>query len=426
MSPRPLPPLRPIEPRRFPREGEPALALRDPLQLAEGEAMLVVPETAAPVLALWDGTRDRDTLVHDLDSRFGLRVAPSAIDALHDALDDHLLLDNARAEAARQRVLDDWRALPERPPSHAGAVYPANPPALRAALDRWIRAAVHHGDLDQSTAAAALEPEPAQGRLEVDQEVVFPFGLLSPHIDYARGGATYGAVWARAAAAARAAERVVILATDHGGPPGTITLTRQSYATPLGRLPTDREAVDALAAAIGPEAAFAGELRHRGEHSIELVALWLQHVRRGAPLPTIPILVGGFDHTGDEPIAPAFDPLLAALQDLAREGKVLFIASGDLAHVGPAFGGDPVDAPGRACLAGIDGELTTHISSADPEAFLSAIHRVRNAHNVCGVSPIWLAMRAVSPTRATITAYRQCPADDTHTSWVTITGATFD
>ena len=254
--------------------------------------------------------------------------------------------------------------------------------------------------------------------------------MLSPHIDYGRGGATYGAVWARAAAAARAAERVVIIGTDHGGPQGSITLTRQSYATPLGTLPADLETVEALAAAIGEDAAFDGELRHRDEHSIELVALWLQHMRGDRPVPTIPILVGSFDHYPRSPEAPEDDPtiraLLATLAELSANHRTLFVASGDLAHVGPAFGGEPLDAAARARLAGIDGELTTHISHADPEAFLSAIQRFENGNNVCGVSPIWLTMRAVQARQATVCAYRQCPADDEDTSWVTIAGALFD
>jgi AmmeMemoRadiSam system protein B len=254
--------------------------------------------------------------------------------------------------------------------------------------------------------------------------------MLSPHIDYGRGGATYGAVWARAAAAARAAERVVIIGTDHGGPQGSITLTRQSYATPLGILPTDLETVEALAAAIGEADAFEGELRHRDEHSIELVALWLQHMRGDRPVPTIPILVGGFDHYPRSPEAPEEDPtiraLLATLAELSAKHRTLFVASGDLAHVGPAFGGEPLDAAARARLAGIDGELTTHISHADPVAFLRAIQRFENGNNVCGVSPTWLTMRAVEARQATVCAYRQCPADDQETSWVTIAGALFD
>ena len=118
-------------------------------------------------------------------------------------------------------------------------------------------------------------------------------GLLSPHIDYARGGEVYAQVWKRAAQAARDAELVILLGTDHYGA-DLLTLTRQNYATPYGVLPTDAALVDRLATAIGAEAAFAGELRHRGEHSLELVAVWLHHMRGGQPVPVAPILTGSF------------------------------------------------------------------------------------------------------------------------------------
>jgi len=61
--------------------------------------------------------------------------------------------------------------------------------------------------------------------------------LVSPHIDYARGGPVYAHVW-------------------------KLTLTRQHYATPFGVLPTAREVVETLAGAMGAETAFAGELYH--------------------------------------------------------------------------------------------------------------------------------------------------------------------
>ena len=52
--------------------------------------------------------------------------------------------------------------------------------------------------------------------------------------------------------------------------------------------------VEQLAEAIGEDKAFAGELYHTREHSIELVVTWLHHMREGRPVELVPILTGGF------------------------------------------------------------------------------------------------------------------------------------
>ena len=117
-------------------------------------------------------------------------------------------------------------------------------------------------------------------------------GVISPHIDYPRGGLVYAAVWKQVAAMARAADLVVLLGTDHYSMGDRLTLTRQSYATPYGVLPTDTDIVNTLVEAVGEEEAFAGEFRNRSEHSLELVATWLHHVRGGEPVAMMPILTG--------------------------------------------------------------------------------------------------------------------------------------
>ena len=65
---------------------------------------------------------------------------------------------------------------------------------------------------------------------------------MSPHIDYERGWQTYAQLWRRCSGALDDVELAIILGTDHKGGPGALTLTRQSYASPLGTLPTARPA----------------------------------------------------------------------------------------------------------------------------------------------------------------------------------------
>ena len=260
-----------------------------------------------------------------------------------------------------------------------------------------------------------------------------PVGLLSPHIDYPRGGAVYAQLWKRAAQIVQEAELVILLGTDHYGS-DLFTLTRQHYATPYGVLPTATTIVDQLAAVIGAEAAFAGELRHRGEHSLELVAVWLHHMRAGQPCDVVPILCGGFHRFFQNGQTPAQDALINTVVDIlhrvSQGRRTVVIASGDLAHVGPAFGGEPLTVTGRTHLRAADEQLIKHMIQGDVEGFYGAIRTVRDANNVCGVAPIYLTMRTLEtghPTalRGQHIGYATCPADEQGTSVVTVGGMLF-
>ena len=249
-----------------------------------------------------------------------------AYDIINDALahlDQACLLENAHSRQVQADLLTAYHNAPFRPPALADLSYPADPEALTALFQEYEKG-------DDLTAW-----QPWQGR-----------GVISPHIDYQRGGAVYAKTWRRVETAVSEAELVIIFGTDHNGGLGTVTLTRQAYATPYGVLPADTDLVDKLAAAaIGEEAAFAEEAHHIKEHAIELSAVWLHYTtqRLGLePKPMVPILCGSFQHfvmTGEHPGDD--EGLTAVIETLQRETagkKVLVVASVDFAHVGPNFG----------------------------------------------------------------------------------------
>jgi MEMO1 family protein len=254
------------------------------------------------------------------------------------------------------------------------------------------------------------------------------FGLLSPHIDYPRGGSVYAQVWHQAAEAVSAAELVILLGTDHYGD-DPFTLTRQDYATPYGVLPTAQRIVDNVAGVLGEEVAFSGELRHRGEHSLELVAVWLHHMRQGKPVEVVPILAGsyyGYIMNGASPDSDHRTNLvLNALRSAGKSRRTAVIASGDLSHVGTAFGGSPLTAAARAEVRADDDELIGHMRRANATGFFESIRRVRDRNNVCGVSSFYLMMRLLGATQGELHGYASCPADSNDTSAVTICGMLF-
>ena len=398
------PRLRAVEPRRVQYQGQPFIHLHDPLGIAERTILL--PEGMAPLLALADGTRDAAGLQASLLLRTGVHVAQEQIQELIDGLDEACLLDNDTYEAAVAAALTRYREAESRPPSHAGAVYPDNRSKLVTSLSGY------------EGRAPAVEPLPASTKVT---------GVVSPHIDYERGWQTYAQLWGRCSGALDDVELAIILGTDHKGGPGALTLTRQSYASPLGTLPTDREVVDGLAGVIGEGEAFEEEIHHLSEHSIELAAVWFQRVI-GREVPAVPILCGSMFEVvagGDEVEGYGrLDDAIGYLEGVMRERRTLVIAAGDLAHVGPAFGDpSPVSAQGRASLGAADARTIAAIDEGDAQGFLDISRAERDARKICGISPIYIALRLLHGSRGESLGYEQCPADSGGGSLVSIVGS---
>jgi AmmeMemoRadiSam system protein B len=397
MNPR----LRPVHVIPMVHQGRRALLLRDPLHLTE--RVIIVPQQLGPVLALMDGTRSLEEMRASLMVRAGLQVTNGDLAHIVEQLDQALLLQNQRFVEACDAALRSYRQAPYRPPSSAGASYPSDPDQLAAMLDGFL------------AKRGATEP-------------AFPArGIVSPHIDYERGGAVYAQVWSRVADSVRQADVAVILGTDHNGGEGKLTLTRQNFATPYGVLPTATDIVDTLAEVIGLELAFEEELHHIGEHSVELAAVWLHHMRDRQPIELVPILCGSFHHFILTPFEPATDPTFAealeALDATLQGRRSVIVAAADLAHVGPAFGDTfPVGFEGQAHLAADDAALIDTICAGDAEAFYGRIAAEEDRRNVCGLAPIYLMLRLLGEASGERAGYERCPADQNQTSWVSVCG----
>lgn len=395
------PKLRSLQPVPATHGGRAGFVLSDPLALSQ--QMLFLPRELAPLLLLCDGSRDLDGLRAALQVRYSVRVSSEVLAQLVARLDEVYLLDNERFVEARQAALAAYRDAPSRPPTLAGQSYPADPERLAAYL-----------------ATFETPSPPDSGANDADVRAV-----ISPHIDYPRGGRVYAGLWQRAAEAARQAELIVVLGTDHHGG-SLLTLTRQHYATPWGVLPTAGKVVDALAQAIGEEEAFRDELYHRSEHAIELAVVWLHAVLGERAPELVPILTGSFQRFVDGRGLPESNGKLTAvvetLRQTASQKRTLLVAAGDLAHVGPAFGGPPLDFVGRAQLKGADEQLLRAICQGDAGEFFGYIKAEGDRRNVCGLPPIYLALRVLGQSHGQVTGYEVCPADQDNTSSVSVAG----
>ena len=385
--------------------GQRFLYLRDPLEMAGGQVM--VSEFVAPLLMFLDGSRTLDEIRSALALRVGLSLTDMDLRSLIGQLDKALLIENGEYRDAHRRALIDFRSASHRRASHAGAVYPESPAELESEIESWCA----------QYPPAELSPRPSGDLV----------GMLCPHIDYNRGHATYSQLWQQARDDLSEIETIIVFGTDHHGGMGNITLTRQSYATPYGTLPTDTQVIDRLVDVLGDDA-FQEELHHASEHSIELALVWLHHfVRDGRPT-LVPILCGSFHSftAGDD--SPDADSrivkCLEVLGELMRERRTLLIAAGDLAHVGPAFGDSrPLDAVAKAKLRSEDTASIEAICDGDPRRFLTLSKDESDRRKICGLPPIYLMLRLLDGAAGISMGYDQCPADASNGSVVSIAGA---
>lgn len=395
------PKLRNINVQQITYEGELVLLLQDGLKLTD--AAILLPQVLGPLALLLDGQHTIPEIKAALEVRYGLRLPQDVVENLVDQFDQALLLENETFHQAKQQALNEYRAAEYRSPALAGPSYPADPNDLRKVLQTYF------------DKANGIAPAPANST-----------GIISPHIDYQRGGETYARVWASAADAVRQAELVIIFGTDHNGGLGTITLTTQNYASPLGIVPTDQDLVHRLAEALGPENVFDEELHHRGEHSIELALVWLQHIRGDNPCPILPVLCGSFHHfmTGQANIEEEtrYKTFVDMLRQEMTRRRTVVVAAGDLAHLGPVFDTPPLNPKTREQMQDDDTTLMNVLCAGDSAAFFDFMKAGQYERNVCGLSSFYFTLDILGQSQGQTIAYDCCLADNEETSYVSVCG----
>jgi len=395
------PELRNVNVQQTVYQGEPIFLIQDPLKLTD--AAILLPQALGPLALLCDGRHTILEIKTALEVRFGLPLPQEVVENLIRQFDQALLLKTETFDQALQQAVSEYHAAPFRAAALAGPSYPIEPEALRQMLQEYLN---NLNGVPQSPAASR--------------------GLISPHIDYQRGGLTYAQVWASAAEAVRQAELVIIFGTDHNGSQGTLTLTRQNYASPLGVMPTDQDLVDRLAEVLRPEDAFAEELHHRGEHSIELALVWLQYLRDGEPCPTLPVLCGSFHHfmagQADIETETRYRAFVDILRVEIENRRTIVVAAGDLAHLGPVFDGPPLDAGAQAQMKADDEALMDILCRGNATEFFNFMQAGQYQRNVCGLSPFYFTLSVLGQTHGQTISYERCPADNDATSFVSVCG----
>ncbi len=301
-------------------------------------------------------------------------------------LDEAMLLDGPTFQA--------YLAGPVRRPVCIGC-YPEDPAAIQATIQKLFTDPGGPGlpDFDAG-------PSP-HGRLRA---------ALLPHMDYTRGGVTYG--WGfKELAEQTDAKLFVVVATAHYSP-NRFTLTRMNFETPLGVVPTDQPYIDRLVKHYG-DGLFDDPLAHLPEHSIELEVLPLQHLFRDRrDIRIVPLLVGSFRDRvafrSDPGEADDIGRMVTALRRAEAEADepVCYLISGDLAHIGPKFGDPlPVSESQLAASRAGDESILGRLTAADPAGYFNVLAEEEDGRNICGFPPTWLTLAAARPRTGRVLHY---------------------
>lgn len=210
-----------------------------------------------------------------------------------------------------------------RPAAVAGMFYPAAPRELAGEVD----------DLLGHSAGADFAPG-------------FPKALIVPHAGYVYSGGIAAEAYDRLRPARGIVRRVVLLGPCHRVPVRGLALPgAAAFDTPLGRVPVDRSATEALA---GLPQVVVSDAVHAEEHALEVQLPFLQRVLGEFSL--VPLAVGSA--TASE--------VAAVIEKLWGGEETLIVISSDLSHYHPYDEACAIDrATARAILefdAGIDHE----------------------------------------------------------------------
>ena len=251
-----------------------------------------------------------------------------------------------------------------RPPAVAGSFYPADASSLRKELARCL-------DVPPLAAASVGAGDtPPTNKLKA---------LIVPHAGYIYSGATAGHAYALIAAQRDTIRRVVLLGPTHRvAVQGIAAPTVDCFSTPLGDIPLDRQAINALA---DLPCVVANDAAHAQEHSLEVHLPFLQTVLGDFSL--VPLAVG---QTSVMEVAALIDRLWGG-------DETLIVASSDLSHFHTY-------------------DEAQHIDTATAEQILK-LELLTSYDQACGAMPINGLLQVARRRGMTIARLAQCNSGDT-------------
>jgi AmmeMemoRadiSam system protein B len=372
--------------------GRDLVCVRDPEALAEQPIFL--NRMLLFLISRMDGINGLRDIQADYCRATGEILPIETLENLVTQLDEQHYLDGPSFQGFYQALVKAFREAASRPARHAGSAYAESPDDLISQIQSYF--SHPEGPRDK--------PSPGLSR---------PLrGLIAPHIDFARGGPTYAHAYQTLAEHA-GADTYIIFGTCHAAMPQRFSISKKNYETPLGTARADQDFIRRLSTKLENE--YLDDFSHRGEHSIEFQAVYLNYILRSKQeFKIVPILVNSFHDIYSEGRTPAGDLEIGKVVDAIREtteespGRICIIAGADLAHVGRRFG-DP-SGPNESILNEVsreDRRFLKFVEEGDAEGVFHSIAADNDRRRVCGYPPIYMTLRCIGRAEGKLLQYRQ-------------------
>ncbi|MDD2943370.1 MAG: AmmeMemoRadiSam system protein B [bacterium] len=383
-------------------EGKPYFHITDLRHIASSP--LIVPQPLMGVLSRFDGLHSLEEILKEF---FPYGLEERVLFQLFVDLERMMFLETASREQRWNALKLEYRQSAERPVSHAGAVYPESEGELASFLDNlrkrskevvvqsqdWESRLTDNGSygLDVAAKFPSRGGSPHRG-FAPQTEVGTVRGVISPHIDYRRGYASYGVV-SEMLRKLPSPDLILLVGTCHSAMDGFAVLSDKDYLFPGGNL-----SGRIVREYNFPEWVFAEEILHAKEHSLELQLPLIGDAWNSQPC-ICPLLVGSlhesiFEKTEPASSHPFYDwvKLLAEFIDgLENSGVNLFLYLGvDLAHMGRHFGDTQSLQPkDRKFIAEEDLEFLQLVLHGSASEVFKHVARDGDRRRICGFSSLY-------------------------------------
>lgn len=350
---------------------------------------VAIPIDLIPLLQMLDGSNSVQGLYEHIKENTGREPDMTPLIELIKYLDHMLYMDSPRLKEYESEI-EEYIKHPVRKPVCAGSSYPDDPKILNKMLTQLMD--IKHNYVKD------------------DKQVK---GVFLPHIDFRTGmdaHICYSAAYNNLKNTD--ADVYVIFGTSHYSNDDLFMITDKDFETPFGIVETDKELISDLAGEL-PFDLPLYHLAHREEHSIELQLIQLQHSSNNKNFKILPILTGSYFNFMSDGLSPEKDKKLnnfiSTLRNvLDKSGKkVVFLASGDLAHIGRKFG-DEFDASDELkALSDEDSGLMDALSECNPDTFFQLIKEKGDNRKICGLPPAYAMLKTAMPEKGQSLSYGQ-------------------
>jgi AmmeMemoRadiSam system protein B len=386
------PRLRPVEAFPVQMDDQQLVCLRDPESYAEQP--LFLNQTMLFLISRMDGNHSLRDIQSDFCRASGEILPIDDLEGLVLQLDAQHYLEGPSFRSYHQSLVQEFKNFSSRPAHHAGSAYAGSHEALASQIQSFFAPPEGPGNHFSSDSARPLR------------------GLISPHIDFTRGGPTYAHAY-KALAEHPGADTFLIFGTCHTYMPQRFSFTSKDYETPLGTAKADRDFINRLSTRLGSQ--YLDDFPHRGEHSIEFQAVCLRYILgEKQDFRIIPILVGSFHDIHSESATAAdnieIQRVVSAVRETIEEAQRNFciIAGADLAHVGRRFGDDSGPTESSLCeVKRQDLDFLNLAAAGDAEGVFQSIAADNDSRRVCGFPPIYMALRCLDQADGKLLQYRQ-------------------